>query len=606
MTKKITFLVAAITLALPKVNKAHDAVIPNKYQTEFNAAYAAYPSVPKGILEAVSFSQTRFQNLDNSLSSSCIGMPKASTVFGLFKDGKNYFRENFTTVVSKGEVSELDLLTNVSKSTLAYAKTYSILQTELKTGSDIETQKEVLVALSEIPLDNNAGNIYAMESYLYQIYWFLNNAEFQQAYSFPSYTINLKEIFKTNYDVLSASKIHLNAAQISSTSNARYNANNSSIKTLSTDYGPAIWNAAASCNYSSRGGTAISAITIHDVEGSYSSCISWFQNCAASVSAHYVIRSSDGQVTQMVDEYDKAWHVGNENPYAIGIEHEGYNTNPAWYTNAMYTKSALLCKDICNSGYNINPVRTHYGASCNGVCLLGNCTRIKGHQHFPNNNHNDPGQYWDWYKFYNLINDNVTPTVYNNATGTIYDAGGANGNYTDDEHNLQLIQPTGAANIALTFTQFDLETDWDYLLVYDGSTTNSALIGEYTSNTIPATINSTGGALLLDFRSDCATGMAGYAANYTSTLITGIAKNNAQLFNITIHNNPVADVLNIVSANTIIEKYQVIDYTGKIIINENTVTKDLKVDVTYLSQGVYVFKALDKNNQQATLRFIKN
>ncbi|GIV28253.1 MAG: hypothetical protein KatS3mg027_2067 [Bacteroidia bacterium] len=59
---------------------------------------------------------------------------------------------------------------------------------------------------------------------------------------------------------------------------------------LSADYPPAIWDPAASCNYSSRNGTQISAVTIHVVQGSYAGCISWFKNCAAGVSAHYVFK----------------------------------------------------------------------------------------------------------------------------------------------------------------------------------------------------------------------------------------------------------------------------------------------------------------------------
>lgn len=36
---------------------------------------------------------------------------------------------------------------------------------------------------------------------------------------------------------------------------------------------------------------------IHVTQGSYAGTISWFKDAAAQVSAHYVIRSSDGQIT---------------------------------------------------------------------------------------------------------------------------------------------------------------------------------------------------------------------------------------------------------------------------------------------------------------------
>ncbi|MEJ7698377.1 MAG: N-acetylmuramoyl-L-alanine amidase [Pyrinomonadaceae bacterium] len=95
---------------------------------------------------------------------------------------------------------------------------------------------------------------------------------------------------------------------------------------------------------------AVTHVTIHTTQGSYTSAINWFKNCAAGVSAHYVIRSSDGQITQMVREADKAWHVGTSNGYTVGIEHEGYVSDPGtWYTDAMYNASALLSRDILNS-----------------------------------------------------------------------------------------------------------------------------------------------------------------------------------------------------------------------------------------------------------------
>ena len=172
----------------------------------------------------------------------------------------------------------------------------------------------------------------------------------------------------------------------------------------SQDYGPALWTPTTSCNFSSRNGTAVSAITIHTVQGSYSGAISWAQNCNSGVSYHYVIRSSDGQVTQMVLEGSKAWHVGSENPYTIGYEHEGYVNNPVWYTNSLYQSSANLSKDIILSGYGINGLRTYYGAASSGSNVLGTCVKIKGHQHYPNQTHTDPGINWDWEKYYRLIN----------------------------------------------------------------------------------------------------------------------------------------------------------------------------------------------------------
>src|SRR5579859_6299984 len=74
-----------------------------------------------------------------------------------------------------------------------------------------------------------------------------------------------------------------------------------------------------------KDGLAIRYIVIHDTEGSYAGAISSFQDPTRYASANYVIRASDGLVTQMVPNKDIAWHAGNYyvNIHAIGIEHEG-------------------------------------------------------------------------------------------------------------------------------------------------------------------------------------------------------------------------------------------------------------------------------------------
>jgi peptidoglycan hydrolase-like protein with peptidoglycan-binding domain len=169
----------------------------------------------------------------------------------------------------------------------------------------------------------------------------------------------------------------------------------------STDYGPAIWNPAASCNYSTRS-TGVSHVTVHTTQGSYAGTISWFQNCSAGVSAHYVIRSSDGQITQMVRESAKAWHVGNSNGYTVGIEHEGYVSNPsAWYTSAMYNASAALTRDILSS-YGLSQ-KVYDGSSGWSAVVADSSFNAKGHVNYANQTHTDPGSGWDWPRYKTLV-----------------------------------------------------------------------------------------------------------------------------------------------------------------------------------------------------------
>jgi Negative regulator of beta-lactamase expression len=172
----------------------------------------------------------------------------------------------------------------------------------------------------------------------------------------------------------------------------------------STDYGPAIWNPAHSTNYTASRSAAVSAVTVHTTQGSYAGSISWFQNSTSNVSAHYVIRSSDGQVTQMVRDAHTAWHVRNQNSYTLGIEHEGWVNNSSWYTDAMYTASAALVRNFCAKFSAISCASAYKGAPSSGLVELASSVKIKGHQHFPGQSHTDPGINWNWSKYYNLIN----------------------------------------------------------------------------------------------------------------------------------------------------------------------------------------------------------
>lgn len=144
-------------------------------------------------------------------------------------------------------------------------------------------------------------------------------------------------------------------------------------------------------------------IVIHNTEGSYDGTIRWFQDPAAKVSAHYVVRSRDGHVTQMVRGRDVAWQAGNwyVNAHSIGIEQEGWATEGAtWYTDAMYRSTARLVKHLA-AKYGVPLDRQH----------------IIGHDVVPatvpanvRGMHWDPGPYWDWARFFRLLGRPVEAT----------------------------------------------------------------------------------------------------------------------------------------------------------------------------------------------------
>nr|WP_246330653.1 peptidoglycan recognition family protein [Saccharopolyspora hordei] len=140
----------------------------------------------------------------------------------------------------------------------------------------------------------------------------------------------------------------------------------------------------------------IDSIVIHDTELSYQTTISSFQDPTTGSSSHYVIRSSDGQVTQMVPTKDMAWHAGSwdRNIRSIGIEHEGWaNDGGTWYTEQMYRASAALVRYLADK-YDIPLDREH---------VVGHDEVSADKPAKAGTEHYDPGPYWDWAHYMNLL-----------------------------------------------------------------------------------------------------------------------------------------------------------------------------------------------------------
>lgn len=180
----------------------------------------------------------------------------------------------------------------------------------------------------------------------------------------------------------------------------------------STDYGNATWIPANEKNFSpserEENGIKIRWIVIHDIEGSAEAAVRWFQDERAKASAHYVI-SYDGKVYQMVREKDIAWHAGNwkYNMHSIGIEHAGY-ADKDMFTDEEYVASAKLVAYLCKK-YNI-PIVHWEGIAPEDP---NNGSGIIGHYQVPDpknptlgggaSHHYDPGKYWNWNYFINLV-----------------------------------------------------------------------------------------------------------------------------------------------------------------------------------------------------------
>ena len=538
------------------------------YKSTFDVAYKACPDIPRGLLEAISFTNTHCNHLtdDNYFHEGPDAMPRAYGLMGLVKEGKGYFRENLHLVAELSGISEQDILQNPENNVMAYAKAYERLAKESK-ANEIKGYLSVIQHLSELPIGEEK-DVYPMQSMLYSVCLFLNDAQWAEEYSFPKQEIDLKSVFAEHYEMLTAPELGI---------------------TRSPDYPPAIWDPAPECNWEERA-KEVSAVVIHYTEGSYAGCISWFKNCDAQVSAHYVIRSVDGQVTQMVREKDKAWHARTANGYTIGIEHEAYGNIWSFFTEAMYQSSADLVRSICSRYDTINGRRTHDRDTLdNGFCLNnglyslggeGACVQIRGHQHYPDQSHTDPGPYWDWNYYYKLINEGTPVTVLEGEEGRL-----DHQNYSDNERKIWVIRGPEESTIQLDFSSFGLEADYDFLWVYDGDNVYAPKIGRWNTQS-PGTVRSTSNVMCVEFRSDCATTSTGWEASWSAVMPAPVEPELPEI-EPGIYPNPTTDKFTVKSDSEGYTDLVVYDVYGNIMTSIRFV-KSVEIDASNWASGVYV------------------
>lgn len=174
-------------------------------------------------------------------------------------------------------------------------------------------------------------------------------------------------------------------------------------RSMSADYGPAVWR--ASPNYNSRpSGVSPAMVIIHTCEGSYSGCWGWLTNSSAGVSAHYVVNETGSEISQLVLESKRAWHIGatydctlndneecqlngsSSNHFTIGIEHAGYASQSSFNTGMIQASAELGC-DISDD-WSIPRDINHF----------------VGHGQLQPYNRTDPGANWPWTDYLNRIN----------------------------------------------------------------------------------------------------------------------------------------------------------------------------------------------------------
>lgn len=106
-------------------------------------------------------------------------------------------------------------------------------------------------------------------------------------------------------------------------------------------------------------------------------------------------------------------------------------------------------------------------------------------------------------------------TLLSTPTGTFSDGSGAN-NYTNNQQCIWYIAPPCATSVTLSLSQLNIEDGKDFVFVFD-SLTATTPIGTFTGTTLPASVTSNTGVMIILFYSNFKTTSQGFTANYTST-----------------------------------------------------------------------------------------
>jgi N-acetyl-anhydromuramyl-L-alanine amidase AmpD len=169
------------------------------------------------------------------------------------------------------------------------------------------------------------------------------------------------------------------------------------ITTSSIDFSSAIWRASPNFDERASGDAGTPhMIIIHTCEGNYAGCWSWLVNPASHVSAHYVVNEDGSEISQLVEEPKRAWHIAatydctlnanhdcgrngqQSNHFTIGIEHAGFASQTSWSTTQIDASARLVCDITRDRGIPRDQLH------------------IVGHGQLQPYNRTDPGAGWPW------------------------------------------------------------------------------------------------------------------------------------------------------------------------------------------------------------------
>ncbi|WP_332027715.1 T9SS type A sorting domain-containing protein, partial [Kaistella sp.] len=170
---------------------------------------------------------------------------------------------------------------------------------------------------------------------------------------------------------------------------------------------------------------------------------------------------------------------------------------------------------------------------------------------------------------------------------------GANANYGDNQTIIKTFYPTNPSDkVKITFTEFDLETGYDFMNIYNGPNTGSPRFTgatQITGNTIPGPFQSThaSGAITVRFISDAGATGTGWSATLDCVNVLATGEVSAT-DGVSIAQTSVKGIFTVKSKDKI-ESYSVFDASGKLVKTSGKLNAgEEKIDLSASPKGGYV------------------
>ncbi|WNG32782.1 N-acetylmuramoyl-L-alanine amidase [Archangium violaceum] len=178
------------------------------------------------------------------------------------------------------------------------------------------------------------------------------------------------------------------------------------------DYAAAIWRPSPNFGPRPTDSTGdVQIVVIHTCESGYSGCWNWLTDTASGVSAHYVVNESGSEISQLVREADRGWHVGAKydcslndskmcdlqnvsvNHFAVGIEHGGYASQASFPAGQLDASAKLTCDITKDQG------------------IVPDSYHIVAHGRLQPASRTDPGPNWPWATYISKVQDYCNPPL---------------------------------------------------------------------------------------------------------------------------------------------------------------------------------------------------